>query len=358
MSHAPERQDKNCLNCGATVIGRFCHVCGQENIVPKESFGGLVLHFFYDITHFDGKFFHSVKYLLFRPGFLSKEFISGRRASHLNPVRMYVFTSAIFFLIFFFINDPKHAFKTNLNDPLTQKERADYLREFEAEYNKLEEDTGILSGQIRKLKDTSLVVTRGDLFSGTGGFFVNKGGKKYRSRGEYDSAQKKLPASKRDGWLIRTLQRKQIRLNEEYSGNPGAAIQELSATFLHRLPYLLFISLPIFALILKLLYVRRKQFYYADHAIFSIHHYVFSFILLLLIFLLGAVKTNPSFGWLLGVQVALFIIWPVYLYIAMLNFYKQKWFKTFVKFVALNILGVLALIILFAVFFFLSIFEL
>ncbi|MBP0577674.1 DUF3667 domain-containing protein, partial [Campylobacter jejuni] len=74
---------------------------GQENIEPKESFWHLTTHFIYDITHFDGKFFSTLKYLLFRPGFLSKEYLKGRRAGYLHPVKMYVFTSALFFLIFF-----------------------------------------------------------------------------------------------------------------------------------------------------------------------------------------------------------------------------------------------------------------
>jgi hypothetical protein len=101
MSHHQERSEKNCLNCGSQVYGRYCHVCGQENKEPKESFWHLVSHFFNDITHFDGKFFNSVKYVLFRPGFLPAEHMRGRRASYLDPVRMYIFTSAIFFLLFF-----------------------------------------------------------------------------------------------------------------------------------------------------------------------------------------------------------------------------------------------------------------
>src|SRR6188508_2088505 len=58
-------------------------------------------HFFYDITHFDGSFFVTLKDLLFKPGFLSKEYMLGRRKKYLHPVRMYVFTSAVFFLVFF-----------------------------------------------------------------------------------------------------------------------------------------------------------------------------------------------------------------------------------------------------------------
>src|SRR6187551_1937271 len=58
-------------------------------------------HFFYDITHFDGSFFVTLKDLLFKPGFLSREYMLGRRKKYLHPVRMYVFTSAVFFLVFF-----------------------------------------------------------------------------------------------------------------------------------------------------------------------------------------------------------------------------------------------------------------
>ena len=100
MSHGKERKEKNCLNCNARVFGRYCHVCGQENIEPKESAWELVVHFFNDITHFEGKFGKAIRYVLFRPGFLPAEYARGRRMSYMNPVRMYVFTSAFFFIIF------------------------------------------------------------------------------------------------------------------------------------------------------------------------------------------------------------------------------------------------------------------
>ena len=63
MSHFKERKEKKCLNCNAIVHDRFCGICGQENIEPKESAWHLINHFFQDITHFDGKFFSSLKYL-------------------------------------------------------------------------------------------------------------------------------------------------------------------------------------------------------------------------------------------------------------------------------------------------------
>ena len=107
MSHLKERKEKNCLNCQTEVVGRYCHHCGQQNLEPKETVWHLIQHFFNDITHFDGKFFETVKYLLRKPGFLSREYMRGRRMTYLNPIRMYVFTSAIFFILLFSLSKPE-----------------------------------------------------------------------------------------------------------------------------------------------------------------------------------------------------------------------------------------------------------
>ncbi|HEU0064055.1 MAG TPA: DUF3667 domain-containing protein, partial [Flavisolibacter sp.] len=96
MSHQPERKDRNCLNCGATVIARYCHVCGQENIVTKMGFWALIRHFLYDLFHFDGKFFDTLKNLFFKPGIIATEYTHGKRTKYLDPVRMYLFTSTVF----------------------------------------------------------------------------------------------------------------------------------------------------------------------------------------------------------------------------------------------------------------------
>lgn len=122
MSHLPYRKEKNCLNCGSEVFGPFCHHCGQENIEPKESTLNLINHFFQDFTHFDGKFFSTLKVLILKPGFLSSEYILGRRTKYLNPVRMYIFTSAIFFFIFFSIYKPGNVVNIG-NSQLNIKEK-------------------------------------------------------------------------------------------------------------------------------------------------------------------------------------------------------------------------------------------
>ena len=133
MSHIPQRKDKDCLNCGTIVQGHYCQNCGQENVVPHETFWHMVKHFLYDITHFDSKFFDSMKFLLLRPGFLPQEYIKGRRASYLNPVKKYVFTSAVFFLIFFGFFKGGDVVKINLDTELTREQRANYLKRGEQE---------------------------------------------------------------------------------------------------------------------------------------------------------------------------------------------------------------------------------
>ncbi|HKO79868.1 MAG TPA: DUF3667 domain-containing protein [Chitinophagaceae bacterium] len=356
MSHRPERKEKNCLNCGTTVHGKYCHVCGQENVEPKETFWGMVTHFFNDITHFDGKFFTTLKDLLFKPGFLSAEYMKGRRMSYLNPVRMYVFTSAIFFLIFFSVTDPGDTFKLVDDGTLSLAGRDSILQDIQ---DKLEKDQGNLNlqKQVALLKDTSRPLSELDLLPYS--TVVSTLGYDYKSREEYDSVQKARPPDARDSWLKGLWNKRAIRINEKYRQEKSLSLTNFSDRLLHKLPYLLFVSLPFFALILKLLYIRkRKEYYFADHGIFSVHHYILSFILLLFLFLWD--KMDDMSGWgIWGVLTGITIVaWPIYLFLAMKRFYRQNGFKTFLKFVLLNISGFIILLLLFVCFFIFSVFQL
>lgn len=353
MSHHPERKEKNCLNCGTIVQGRFCHICGQENIEPKESFWQLLQHFFYDIMHFDGKFFHSLKYLFLRPGFLAREYLAGRRASYLNPVRMYVFTSAFFFLLFFwFLYSEDIQPRINITDingktleEISRMDSVSFAR-FTAEINK-------------ENKKPAVPMSREEFAGYVDSLRQNMGihftSHRYHSSREYDSL---LAAGvKKHNWIERKLIRKEIAMNEKYHNDPVQIIRALRNKLLHNLPQMLFISLPLFALLLKLLYIRRKQFYYINHVIFSIYLYVFLFISMLV--LLGLSKLNSQLHWgILRFILALFYIGLfVYEYIALLAFYRQGWLKTFVKFCLINILFLVVILLLFAVFIFFSFFE-
>lgn len=338
MSHLPQRKEKNCLNCGTTVIGKYCHVCGQENIEPKETVWQLVSHFFNDITHFDGKFFTSIKDLVVKPGFLSKEYMKGKRASYLNPVRMYLFTSFIFFLVFFSLfKVDENSMNIGINKNNIDKMDSVKLNELSSQINN---GKPLTKEEIKNKIDSS-----GISFTTT----------KYTSKKEYDSLLK--AGVKKDNWFERLITYKGIELNEKYHNNERLALTNLLDKMEHSIPQMLFVLLPLYALFLKLLYIRHKNFYYTDHAIFTIHFYIFVFIDMLLIFGISKINTITGAGWLKYINLALVFVLFFYLYKAMRNFYRQRRFKTILKYFLLLFSCLCFGLFLFIIFFFISFFK-
>ena len=107
-------------------------------------------------------------------------------------------------------------------------------------------------------------------------------GAEYTSVKEFDSLQH--TNAREHNWLKRQLIYKELELNEKYHNNKLEIFNATKEALVHSLPQMLWISLPLLALILKLMYIRRKQFYYVSHIIFSIHLYVFLFIAQLILF--------------------------------------------------------------------------
>ena len=86
-----------CSNCQSDLIGRFCHVCGQKVLSAKDRrFPYLVNLFFSEITSLDGRFWRTILGLL-RPGFLSQQYLSGRRANYLSPVSVFLLINVLYF---------------------------------------------------------------------------------------------------------------------------------------------------------------------------------------------------------------------------------------------------------------------
>lgn len=342
MSHFKERKEKNCLNCGTEVQGRFCHVCGQENIEPKETAWHLVTHFFNDITHFDGKFFSTLKFLIAKPGFISKEYMRGRRAAYLNPVRMYIFTSAIFFLVFFSLNHfDESSVKTNIGGKEMDEIQKMDSTSFDKFTRTLNHGKPMSKDEFSNYIDTSR--KKGTFHFATG---------KYNDRHEYDSLIK--AGVVHDNWLERRMVYKQIELNKKYQNDGNKIMAGLVNELMHSFPQMLFISLPLLALILKLLYIRRKSFYYTNHLIFGVHLYIFVFIILLLIEGLSQLKHYTGWNWINFIFAAGTIYIFYYQYKAMRRFYEQGRGKTILKYSILNASMIFVIAFLIITFFFLS----
>jgi hypothetical protein len=87
------------LNCGAPLAGPFCAQCGQRDIPPYPSVRELVVDAFWELSGWDGRFASTVRELVRRPGMLTREFLEGRRARYLSPLRLYLLASLSYFII-------------------------------------------------------------------------------------------------------------------------------------------------------------------------------------------------------------------------------------------------------------------
>ncbi len=331
------REEKKCLNCGTEVLHKFCPACGQQNIDTTLSIKELLHDVIHDLTHFDGKFFSTVKLLIKKPGFLTAEFMAGKRLSYLHPVRMYVFTSALFFFLFysFFVTVPEK--KSDIVNAMSKGELFD-------KYNQFHKDTAHLTlikgfiisnkadtlynlndvDQFTKLKDT--IASMNDVI-----FKLDAGDSSslytdstFETEEDYAKYEKSLPDSAKAGLMESFWQRKGIRINHYFKKDLKNDWVEQLSSFMHSFPTLLFISLPLLALILQLFFFRRKNLSYAVHGIFLLHLYVFSFIGLLFYFIVAKLISfiHMNVSGIVGFAVFTGVI--LYGYKALKNFYELK----------------------------------
>ena len=219
-SHDYAATPRACRNCSAALSGPFCSQCGQPDVDYHRSFHYLFHDLLENVFHFEGKVFVTVARLLTQPGRLTLEFIAGRRASQLNPLRFYIFVSVLFFLGLSLLN---HG----------------HLVDFDRQQvNRLQgELTGPADGAAAKTVPPGKVHTK---------ITINR-----------DSA---LGRS-----LVTKLQSGELTLGDIW--------EKLE----HRVPTLLFLGVPLFALFLKILY-RRSGRYYVEHLIFSLHLHTWDFL--------------------------------------------------------------------------------
>jgi hypothetical protein len=319
MSHLKERSSKDCLNCGIEVAGRFCQQCGQENVEVKESFFQLLRHFVEDLTHFDGKLWKTVKLLLFKPGSLTKLYIEGKRASYIHPIRMYIFVSAVFFLFMFTGEAPVK--------PEGAGSKANTSKDFAS---------GLQEGLELELDNDT----------------VN-----YKTIAAYNAAQQKLPSSKKDNWLDAVIKKKGIELNEKYGGDNLKIGKALIEKFENYFSRMLYISLPIFAFFIWVLYRRNKNHFFVDHIIFSIHIYCAFYIILFITQIVSIVNDffSDQLSGIIAFIVPLSLVF--YLYKSLKNHFNQSRKKTLLKCLILILLTMFLMATLMVIFFMFSLFN-
>ncbi len=317
---AGKHPNKDCLNCGTPLQDTFCHHCGQKDIPQRQTLGELWTNFISSFWSYEGKFFLTTKFLIIKPGFLAVEYNKGKRESYYHPARMYVFISFIFFLVFFSFNDTDNETITGVDEKK--------LAEAKSEIKKAKVDSILHSvGQDTLVKKLSMISDsiKSQKKKGNGEINFNFGDAKFKSVKEYDSLQELKSDKEKDGWLKRPIMHRSIELKNRYKDNASEFGKDFVKAFMENFSKVLFYLLPVFALLLKLLYVRRDYFY-SEHLVFSIYYYNF-------FYLAGSfqllVKQIPQVEWL-GDIITLWIF--VYLLFAMKRMYQQSWGKTISKY--------------------------
>lgn len=347
--HYRFRSNQTCLNCGTYVPERYCPHCGQENIEPKLSTAHLVKHFFEDITHYDSKFFLTIRLLITKPGFLTKEYFSGKRASYLDPVRMYVFISFFFFLVLLVHKDEKELKGNNAAEPeVVMKVKSmlsDSLRKQALEIPRKNLQDSARSSALLAIADSLTAEVKADttealgLNIGNGGISFSLKESRYGRVTEYDSAQAAMPPEKRNpaflNWLIRT----NVKLKEKYGSRSSVVVEE---NFNHNIPKLMFLLLPVFALFVYWMH-NRKKYSYPQHLIYAIHVHAFTFLILLIQMLLLMIL--PGGKWVEYFQLAIILVLLLNLVLTMRTTYDQSAWWALLKSVVIFLFYLVVMVI-------------
>lgn len=294
----PPESTSRCKNCELEFSSefRYCPRCGQKKI-SKLTLSELFNNFISNYLAVDGRFLKSIGPLMVRPGFLSTQFVLGKRETYLHPVRMYMFISIVFFFVFsFFIRDSETKIHFGDNEIASQLESdtSIHLDELGDSLDLEPRVIGLIQNSVRV---DSLIQAGAD------------------DKEIYEAMGMKEDA----GFFTRKVYKQLLKLYKE-----GGA-REVYQQFFDSIPVAMFFLLPVFALILFLFHSRRGS--YAHHLVFS--YYYFSFVFVILGILYSAYwwfNGLPSIlDWLLGLAPV------IYLAIGMKRFYDQPWKWTILK---------------------------
>lgn len=94
---SPAAEPRACLNCGETLLGPYCWNCGQEDLDLHRPLRQLAREATGDLLNLDTRLLRTLGPLFFRPGFLIREYLAGRRVHFVPPLKMFLLATLIFF---------------------------------------------------------------------------------------------------------------------------------------------------------------------------------------------------------------------------------------------------------------------
>ena len=303
-----------CPNCGTLKQGRFCAVCGQNDRDYLRSLFPVLYQILAETFEADSRVWRTLGALFLHPGLLSLEFSRNRRAHYLSPFRLYLFTSLLFFLVLSLtVDDPKQEdgpglIQVRVGD--SEEDKADAIANFG--FDKLEANSEAIETLKRSL------------------------GEERASKIDQILAR---PASSVPRMLL-VNNAVGLAGGDEGLDEPidlfvaGQLVDVFHAPwpvvrdrFVGYLPVAMFLVLPLYALMLKVLFIRRHRFY-AEHLVFSMHIHTIAFIVFGV-----ALLTPPPWPW---VDQILLLALTGYYFVALKRFYATGVLATLAGFLFLT----------------------
>ena len=292
-----------CPNCSTVIAGTFCQGCGQAAHLHVPSAREFLHEFIAHYVALEGKLWKSVALLLFRPGRLTRDYIEGKRARYVEPLRLYLSFSIIFFAIFK-LGGNHFGNATSDAPPAPQVQVQASAK------------TDAAQGEAAVLKPRAAADADSE-------------GEVRGKRSEHDSL---IEFDEGDG---SKLAQKAASIHPALGTKVGhffglpdhernAALQRAFSSYA---PYAIFLLMPVFAALLKLLYLGSGR-RYGEHLLFALHTNAFAFLMLSLLLVLP--ESIPLLG------TALFLWLAFYLPTAMRKVYGGGRLLTALRWIVLG----------------------
>ena len=290
-------QETTCANCDAPLDGTYCGVCGQraaDRIVPLWQ---VTNEFLEDLFDLDLRILRTFPTFFFWPGRLTNEYLRGRRRRYIRPLRLYLFSSFLLFTVLALTNLNGFSFSFGSSTEEAQAEVEGARAELQAVRAELARQ---FNPQSPSPNDPSAAGARPDSsHRQTVAASVDYG---MKSVEEALAALGPAMAAREQGApavppptlvdVVEEMTEGQVALQPKLMGllhDPGKLVDDL----IDRAPYLMFLLVPTFALLLKGLYLRRKRLY-LEHLIFALHVHALAFIAFAMSAGVGALNWGSS----------------------------------------------------------------
>lgn len=365
MSETTTPEQPRCANCGAPLHGDFCYACGQPVKGLIRHLSGVVGDFLDSVLNLDSRTFRTLGPLFCRPGYLTLEYFAGRRVRYVTPLRLFFFLCVVAFFAAQLYLDASG----NDGSVLLERERGERSSDIA---------TAKTPQEVQQRLDSALAGMESSLAApgmpDTARNAVRNAETAVRKQAERRLAYLKSveearaqnrppppdPSAQGDedvlsfdgtpwdpkahpiaiGWLPQLGNDKLNAMAGRMRDNLRRAKQEpkrLVTGLFGVLPQTLFVLMPLFAVLLKVLFLFKRRLY-MEHLIVALHSHAFIFAALLLMALLGlgqvwlkdvAPWALAPLGW--GVVATAWWI-PLYLLVMQKRVYRQGWTMTVLKF--------------------------